>query len=76
MLVDNFLAPVQVLDFTSADTTTYAQVRAALEKAGTPIGPLDTFIAAHALARKLTLVTNNLGEFRRVRGLLLANWIT
>jgi tRNA(fMet)-specific endonuclease VapC len=49
-------------------------VRAKLERRGTPIGPLDTLIAAQALARKLTLVTNNKREFGRVDGLRVENW--
>ena len=52
----------------------YAAVRLALSRAGTPIGPNDTFIAAHALALGYTLVTDNEDEFRRVVGLKVANW--
>jgi len=44
-LVENFLRPLAILEFTSSDAATYAQVRAKLERAGTPIGPLDTLIA-------------------------------
>ena len=73
-LVENFLAPIAIVDFTSDDAIAYSRVRAKLEKAGTPIGPLDTLIAAHALGRKLVLVTNNEREFRRVAGLSLENW--
>jgi tRNA(fMet)-specific endonuclease VapC len=73
-LVNNFLRPLTIVDFTSADAASYAQVRAKLERAGTPIGPLDTLIAAQALGRKLTLVTNNQREFARVVGLRLENW--
>jgi tRNA(fMet)-specific endonuclease VapC len=73
-LVENFLGPLAILEFTSADAAAYAQVRARLERAGTPIGPLDTLIAAQAVARKLTLVTNNQREFARVSGLRLDNW--
>ena len=73
-LVENFLRPLTIVEYTSADAAWYAQVRAKLERAGTPIGPLDTLIAAQAVARKLTLVTNNPGEFARVPGLRLDNW--
>ncbi len=52
----------------------YAQLRAHLEHAGTPIGPNDTLIAAHALALGATLVTTN-AEFTRVPGLQVANWL-
>jgi len=73
-LLENFLRPLTVVEFTSADATTYARLRAKLERAGTPIGPLDTLIAAQAVSRKLVLVTNNQREFGRVPGLRLENW--
>ena len=73
-LVETFLRPLTILDFTSQDTVAYAQVQARLERAGTPIGPLDTIIAAQAVARGLTLVSNNEREFRRVSGLRVENW--
>jgi tRNA(fMet)-specific endonuclease VapC len=73
-LVENFLRPLTVTEFTSSDAATYAQVRAKLERAGTPIGPLDTLIAAQALARELKLVSNNEREFGRVSGLAIENW--
>jgi tRNA(fMet)-specific endonuclease VapC len=72
--VQNFLRPINVAEFTSEDAAAYAQVRAILERAGTPIGPFDTLIASQALARKLTLVSNNVREFRRVTGLKVENW--
>jgi len=73
-LVENFLRPIAILEFTSGDAVSYAQVRAKLERAGTPIGPLDTLIAGHAVARKLILVSNNQREFGRVTGLQVQNW--
>jgi tRNA(fMet)-specific endonuclease VapC len=73
-LVENFLRPLAIADFTSDDAITYAAVRARLERAGTPIGPLDTLIASQAVARKFTLVSNNEREFRRVTGLAIENW--
>ena len=73
-LVENFLRPLTILDFVSTDAAIYAQVRAKLERAGKPIGPLDTLIAAHAVARKLTLVSNNRKELGRVPGLAIENW--
>lgn len=73
-LVENFLKPLTILEFRSEDAATYAVVRSRLERAGTPIGPIDTLIAAQAVARKLTLVTNNQREFDRVTGLSLENW--
>jgi tRNA(fMet)-specific endonuclease VapC len=73
-LIENFLRPLLILEFTSQDAIVYAGVRAKLERAGTPIGPLDTLIAAQAVARDLTLVSNNVREFRRVSGLRVENW--
>ena len=73
-LLDHFLRPLAVLEFTSHDAQAYAMVRAKLEHSGTPIGPLDTLIAAQAVARKLILVSNNEREFKRIAGLRLENW--
>jgi tRNA(fMet)-specific endonuclease VapC len=73
-LVENFLSPITRVEFTSDDAIAYATVRTKLERAGTPIGPLDTLIAAQAVARKLTLVSNNEREFRRVSWLSVENW--
>jgi tRNA(fMet)-specific endonuclease VapC len=73
-LVENFFRPLTIVEFTSEDAVTYARIRTRLERAGTPIGPLDTLIAAQAVARKLTLVTNNEREFRRVSDLWVENW--
>ena len=53
----------------------YARIRVALEQAGTPIGPLETLISAHALALDLTLVTDNVREFSRVPDLRVENWL-
>jgi tRNA(fMet)-specific endonuclease VapC len=72
--VENFLRPLAILEFTSTDAVSYAQIRARLERAGTPIGPLDTLIAAQAVARKLVVVSNNQREFARVRGLQVQKW--
>ena len=73
-LVENFLRPLTLVEFTSSDAASYANVRAKLERAGTPIGPLDTLIAAQAVGRKLILVSNNERELRRVAGLRSENW--
>ena len=73
-LIENFLEPLTLLEFESSDAVAYATVRSRLKKAGTPIGPLDTLIASQAVARKLILVSNNEGEFRRVAGLTIQNW--
>jgi tRNA(fMet)-specific endonuclease VapC len=57
-----------------ADAAT-GRIRTALESAGTPIEPNDLLIAAHALALGAALATANLGEFRRVPGLAVENWL-
>jgi tRNA(fMet)-specific endonuclease VapC len=72
--VENVLSPIPCIDFTSDDAVTYAAVHSKLERAGTPIRPLDTLIAAQARARRLILISNNEREFRRVAGLTVENW--
>ncbi len=57
-----------------ASATHYAQIRAHLQRKGTPIGSNDVWIAAHALAEDMTLVSGNVREFRRVPTLRLENW--
>lgn len=72
--METLLQFIPVLDFDDAAADRAAEVRAALSAAGTPIGAYDTLIAGHALARGLTLVTNNTREFSRVPGLQVENW--
>ena len=69
-----FLTPLQVLDFDASDAIIYGEIRAGLEKAGTPIGPLDTLIGAQAVSKGLILVTNNEKEFQRIPKISLENW--
>ncbi len=69
-----FLAPLSVLPFGAAAAADYGEIRACLQRKGTPIGPLDMLIAGHARAEGLALVTNNTKEFARVPGLKLENW--
>ena len=73
--LDAFLAPLLVADFDSLAADRYGKVRAELERCGTPIGPLDTMIAAHSLSLAVTLITANITEFSRVPGLEIENWI-
>ena len=72
----HFLQALEIADFDLAAAEKYGEVRQKLEAVGTPIGPLDTQIAAHALALGVTLVSNNAREFERVPGLQLANWVS
>jgi len=65
---------LEVLPLDEQDAISAGEVRASLAAAGTPIGPLDALIAGAALARDLTLVTHNTGEFERVSDLRLADW--
>jgi len=70
----NFMIGLEAIEFDSIASAEYGRIRATLRKQGTPIGPLDMLIAAHAKSNNLTLVTNNIREFERVEGLLLENW--
>ena len=67
--------PLEVAPFDAAAAITYGEVRAMIERTGTGIGSLDTLIGAHALSLKITLVTHNTGEFSRIAGLRLADWV-
>ena len=69
-----FLAYVEVLDFPDQASLDYAKIRGDLKRRGTMIGANDLFIAAHARSLGVTLVTNNTGEFGRVRNLTTENW--
>ena len=74
--LEMFLAPLTILPFDAAAVWVYGDLRADLERRGTPIGSLDTMIAAHALSQQAMLVTNNTREFVKVPGLQLDNWVT
>ena len=69
-----FLKPFPSLPFDDNVLSSYSQLRADLENRGMPIGPLDTLIAAIAVANQLILVTHNTREFSRVQGLALEDW--
>ena len=68
------LANIDIVSFDSLAAQSYGKIRADLEKAGTPIGPLDMMIAGHAKSLNYIVVTNNTKEFERVKGLKLENW--
>lgn len=70
-----FIAPLEILPYDDQAAQFYGDLRAHLEKKGTPIGSLDMLIAAHALAVPCTLATNNEKEFNRVPNLKVANWL-
>ncbi|WP_193560463.1 PIN domain-containing protein [Dankookia rubra] len=69
------LGQLPILPLEAPADAAYGTLRTALDAAGTPIGPNDLLIAAHALALGATLVTANLREFQRVPGLALENWL-
>lgn len=71
----HFLARFELAAFDQAAAEEYGQLRAALEERGKPIGPLDTLIAAQALALGAVLVTHNTSEFSRVPKLRVRDWI-
>ena len=73
--LDRFLLPLDIAAFDDLAADLYGTVRADLETAGTPIGPLDTLIASHAVSLNVVLVTHNVAEVRRVTGLRLEDWL-
>lgn len=74
-VIEDFCSRLSVLAYPAEAAYHYGSIRAALERAGKPIGVNDLHIAAHARSAGLTVVTNNLGEFERVPGLLVENWL-
>jgi len=72
--VERFLSGVHTLPWDEAAADQFADVRADLQRNGTPIGSMDTMIAAHAKATGAILVTNNVKHFRLVKGLSVENW--
>jgi len=74
--LEQFLLPLELVNFDESAATAYGQIRAGLEHEGKVIGSMDMLIAAHALSLNTILVTNNTKEFGRVSGLLLEDWIS
>jgi tRNA(fMet)-specific endonuclease VapC len=72
--IDALIDELEALDFDLEAASAYGKVRAQLETRGTRIGPNDMLIAAHALSRGLTVVTDDTAEFRSVKGLEVENW--
>ena len=70
-----FLSNIETLPYDENASSEYGLIRAELEKDGKPIGPLDMLIAAHAKSLNIKLVTNNVKEFERVKGLKIENWV-
>lgn len=75
LALEQLLQSLLVLNFDLRAAAAYGKLRTHLESRGTPIGPLDSLIAAHAISLDATLVTNKLREFARVPGLKAENWV-
>ena len=73
--IEALTARLEVLPFDAAPAYHFGQIRAELYQMGRPIGPYDMMIAGHARACGLKLVTNNVKEFKRVKGLVIENWL-
>jgi tRNA(fMet)-specific endonuclease VapC len=73
-VLDAFLAPLPIIPFGDEESIFYGRIRADMEAEGQPIGPNDLLIAATALARGAVLVTHNVKEFQRVKGLVWEDW--
>lgn len=72
--LEEFITPLEIVSFGEDAAFAYGEIRAALEKEGAVIGPMDMLIAAHAMALSIPLVTNNTREFERVSGLDVIDW--
>ena len=73
-VLNAFFATILTLPFDKADAKAAAAIRAALKTIGQPIGAYDVLIAGMGLARGLVVVTSNVGEFKRISGLLVEDW--
>jgi len=72
--LEKFLSPLTILNYDERASKTYGDIRSKLECKGNVIGSMDLLIAAHAVSQNLTLITNNVREFKRVKGLNVENW--
>ena len=75
-ILGHLIALIPVLPLDEGASLHYGKIRQQLQATGKPIGNNDLWIAAHALAGKLILVSNNVAEFERVPGLKLENWVS
>jgi tRNA(fMet)-specific endonuclease VapC len=72
--LDEFIIPLEVVSFDEDAAHAYGEIRATLEKSGTPIGAMDMLIAAHAVSLGIPLVTNNTREFARIPAINIIDW--
>lgn len=73
--LEQFLPPIEVADFDQRASIAYGFVRTFLERQGNVIGSMDMLIGAHALSINVILVTNNIGEFKRIPNLKIEDWM-
>jgi len=74
-IVEDFKGNFEIIPFDEKCCRNYAKIRSSLEKSGSPIGPMDLLISSITITHNLVLVTNNVSEFKRIKGLNLENWI-
>ena len=72
--LEEFLSPLTILVYHEKASKVYGKIRSELEKKGNIFGSMDLLISAHASSEELTLVTNNVKGFKRVKGLSIENW--
>ncbi|MFN7903880.1 MAG: type II toxin-antitoxin system VapC family toxin, partial [Pseudobdellovibrionaceae bacterium] len=75
MSLQKMFAPIMILPFTAEDAAIHGSIRKDLKDQGKMIGALDLLIAAHALSRRLVVVTNNTEHFGRISQLKVENWL-
>lgn len=75
LALEAFLLPLEIAPFDTESALAYGKIRAELERQGTPIGSMDTLIAAQAVAQDFMLITHNLKEFERIPGLRCETWV-
>ena len=74
-IVESFVSTFEIIPFDEKSCKTYARIRVSLEKVGAPIGPMDLLIASIGITNNFVLVTNNIKDFKRIKGLKLENWV-
>jgi tRNA(fMet)-specific endonuclease VapC len=73
--VRRFVSTFEIVSFDEEACSAYAKIRCSLERSGTPVGPMGLLIASIGFAHNFTVVTNNVMEFQRVKGLKIENWV-
>ncbi len=73
--LEQFLLPLEIADFSQQAAAVYGAIRSRLEREGSVIGAMDLLIGAHAFSLNAVLVTNNVGEFKRIPNLKIEDWL-